>query len=310
MTKKAPRYIIRNPENLDVRFYEGFDHKFLFRKAQTLMYLVAQREQFTELVKKIGEEGVTPENEYLRTEDIDDKYFEGLKAEVYFTEMHQYESLFALMLAIFQDLPHWLYLTTYKPGEIRDATDNFRKGNIRAITQGKVNSRQDFITHAIYSGFLLSDENRDKTIENIVWFLERIGQRYLDSSGYMTGEYNAYKHGLRVLTGRSYFSLRLNDADGVPHGPAYVLGASDDAFTFLELEDRGEGGLTVVEVNKHFNPEESFLHLFMMQMLLGEMKKTRLARIRGEPITDLLTVSIDEDQILSLRKFFTTRFTV
>ena len=306
MAKNPPPYILRNPGQLDRRFYDGFDHKFLFRKAQTLMYLFDQKEQFKELVTKRDEQSENTGSEYLASQDIDDKYFEGLKAEVYFTEMHQFEGFFALLLALFQELPHWLYLTTYKTGEIKTAVQNFLDGQIKAITNNKVDNKKDFIIHAIYAGFPLSDENREVTLENIGWFLERLAERYLEAV-----EYNAYKHGLRVLTGPSQFSLRLNDANGVAHGPSYVLGASDDAFSFLELEDQGEGGLTVVEVNKHFNPEENFVNLYMMHMLLAEIKKTRLARIKGETQIDILTVpTLHKDKIQSLRKFFTWRLTV
>ena len=306
MAKNTPVYIVRNPGQLERRFYDGFDHKFLFRKAQTLMYLFEQREQFKELLTKGEEQSENTGSEYLNSQDIDEKYFEGLKAEVYFTEMHQFEGLFALLLAPFQELPDWLYLTTYKTGQIKQAVQNFLDRQIKAITQDKVDNKKDFIIHAVYAGFPLSDENREATLENITWFLERQAKRYLEAV-----EYNAYKHGLRVLTGPSHFSLRLNDANGVPHGPAYVLGASEDAFSFLELEDKGEGGLTVVEVNKHFNPEESFLNLYTMQVLLGEVKKTRLARITGETQIEILTVpTLDKDKIQSLRKFFTWRLTV
>src|SRR6266568_7052899 len=233
MAKNPPPYILRNPGQLDRRFYDGFDHKFLFRKAQTLMYLFDQKEQFKELVTKRDEQSENTGSEYLASQDIDDKYFEGLKAEVYFTEMHQFEGFFALLLALFQELPHWLYLTTYKTGEIKTAVQNFLDGQIKAITNNKVDNKKDFIIHAIYAGFPLSDENREVTLENIGWFLERLGERYLEAV-----EYNAYKHGLRVLTGPSQFSLRLNDANGVAHGPSYVLRAS---WTVSEIHpDYGE----------------------------------------------------------------------
>ncbi len=307
MAKKSPPYILRNPKQLNVRFYEGFDHKFLFRKAQTLMYLFDQRDQFKDMVARVDEQSENTSNEYLTGKDIDDKYFEGLKAEVYFTEMHQFECFFALLLAMFQKLPHWLYLTTYQPGEIKHAVQKFLEGHIKAITNDLVDTKMDFIVHAVYAEFPLSDTSREATLDNLVWFLERLGEKYLEA----VDEYNSYKHGLRVLTGPSQFSLRLNDANGVPHGPAYVLGASEDAFSFLELEDKGEGGSTVVEVNRHFNPEENFLHLYMMQVLLGEMKKTRLARLRGETEIEIMTLTtIDKDNIQSLRKFFTWRLTV
>ncbi len=271
VAKKSPPYILRDPKQLNVRFYEGFDHKFLFRKAQTLMYLFDQRDQFKDMVARVDEQSENTSNEYLTGKDIG------------------------------------LYLTTYQPGEIKHAVQKFLEGHIKAITNDLVDTKKDFIVHAVYAEFPLSDNSREATLDNLVWFLERLGERYLEA----VEEYNSYKHGLRVLTGPSQFSLRLNDANGVPHGPAYVLGTSEDAFSFLELEDKGEGGSTVVEVNKHFNPEENFFHLYMMQVLLGEMKKTRLARLRGETEIEIMTLTtIDKDNIQSLRKFFTWRLTV
>jgi hypothetical protein len=174
MTKNTPTYIIRDPDRLNLRFYDGFDHKFLYRKAQTLMYLFDQRDQFRELVKQVDEQSENVEGEYLTSQDIDEKYFEGLKAEVYFTEMHQFESFFALLLALFQELPHWLYLTTYKTGEIKEAVRHFLEGNIAAITDSKVDTEQDFIHHAIYAGFALSEENKETTLENIGWCIKRL----------------------------------------------------------------------------------------------------------------------------------------
>jgi len=304
---KKRRYILRDPQQLNIRFYDGFDHKFLFRKAQTLMYLLDQKDKFKDLIARVDEQSENTSNEYLTGHDIDDKYFEGLKAEVYFTEIHQFECFFALLIAIFQKLPHWLYLTTYPPGEIKRAVQEFLAERIKAITNDLVATKKDFIVQAVYAGFPLSDTNREATLDNLVWVLERLSERYLDA----LEEYNSYKHGLRVLTGPSQVSLRLNDANGVPHGPAYILGESEDAFSFLALEDKGEGGSTVVEVNKHFNPEENFFHLYIMQVILGEMKKTRLARLRGETEIEIMTLNtIDKDNIQSLRKFFTWRLTV
>src|SRR6266699_6146027 len=152
MAKNPPPYILRNPGQLDRRFYDVFDHKFLFRKAQTLMYLFDQKEQFKELVTKSDEQSENTGSEYLSSQDIDDKYFEGLRAEVYFTEMHQFEGFFALLLTVFQQLPHWLYLTTYGTSEIKRAIQNYVDGNISAITNGEVNTVEEFVILAVYAG--------------------------------------------------------------------------------------------------------------------------------------------------------------
>ena len=275
-------------------FYDGFNHKFLYRKAQTLMFLVDEQERFTEMVKQteeIREEGT---NNYLSCQDIDDKYFEGLRAEVYFTEMHQFESFFALLLAYFSNLPHWLYLRTYTTEEIKTAIQNYVDDNISAATNGAVSTREHFIIHAVYAGNY-SDEFKGnnewfESVDSIDWFIKRAGQRYLEAV-----EYNAYKHGLRVLTGHSRFTVMPNDAACNPQGQDFVLGDSEDSLIFPELEDQGEGGLTAVVATKHFNPKESFQYIQVMQFILDEVMRTRRASINGEPLEVDFIQSLDKN---------------
>ena len=307
--QKKKTLVLRNPGMVMKRFYDGFNHKFLYRKAQTLMFLVSQRERFTEMVKQAEETSEEESTKYLSCQDIDDKYFEGLRAEVYFTEMHQFESFFALLLAYFQDLPDWLYLRTYTTEEIKTAIQNYVDGNISAATNGAVSTREDFIIHAVYAG-CYSDELKEnnewnESVDNIDWFIKRAGQRYLEAA-----EYNAYKHGLRVLTGHTWFRVWPNDAAGNPQGQGFVLGDSEDSLSFPELEDQGEGGLTAVEVTKHFNPKENFEHIQIMQLILDEVMRTRGARINREPIEHLETILIDREKLQALRKYFTFSLTV
>lgn len=292
------------------RFYDGFDHKYLYRKAQTLMFLVNERERFTKLVKQIDETSEEDTNMYLPSQDIDDKYFEGLRAEVYFIEMHQFEAFFALLLAAFQKLPHWLYLTTYGTTEIKTAIQDYVDGNISAVTSGAVNTVEDFVIYAVYAGFSPNEQNKDgqwkESLEAIDWFIKRAGKRYLDASS----EYNGYKHGLRVLTGHSRLAMWPNDDNGNPQGQGFVIGDSEDSISFLALEDKGEGGETVIEVTKHFNPKESFEHIQIMQLILDEVLRMRRARIDKEPIEYLQTIVIDKEKLQALRKYFTFSLTV
>src|SRR6266567_3176733 len=160
--RKKKSYIIRNPGMVMKRFYDGFDHKFLYRKAQTLMFLVNERERFTELVKQAEETSEDGTINCLLSQDIDDKYFEGLRAEVYFTEMHQFESFFALLLAYFYELPDWLYLRSYTNEEIKTAIQNYVDGNISAATNGAASTREHFIIQAVYAGYY-SDELKENT---------------------------------------------------------------------------------------------------------------------------------------------------
>lgn len=308
--QKKKNYIVRNPGIVMERFYDSFDHKFLYRKAQTLMFLVKEREQFTKMVKQAQETSGEDTTKYLSSQDIDDKYFEGLRAEVYFIEMHQFEGFFALLLSAFQKLPHWLYLTTYGTTEIKTAIQNYVDGNISAVTSGAVSTVEDFVIHAVYAGFSPNEQEKDghwkESVEAIDWFIKRAGKRYLEASS----EYNGYKHGLRVLTGHTRLAMWLNDAAGNPQGQGFVMGDSEDSVSFLALEDKGESGETVVEVTKHFNPKESFEHIQIMQFILDEVMRTRRARINIEPLEYLQTIFIDREKLQALRKYFTFSLTV
>src|SRR5260370_988382 len=174
--KKGQTIIIRSPDMINQRFYEGFDHKFLYRKAQTLMFLVKEQERFTQMVMQAGEAHEDGTELPLLREDIDDKYFERLRAEVYFCEMHQFEGFFALLLAVFQGIPHWLYLTLYETKEIKQAVEHYLAGNITAVTNGALSTVEDFITRTVYAGFSpearLGNSQWDESIECIDWMLK------------------------------------------------------------------------------------------------------------------------------------------
>jgi len=241
--------------------------------------------------------------------DIDDKYFEMLRAEVYFTEMHQFESFFALLLASVQELPDWIYLRTYKTEEIKTAIENYVAGNISEATNGAVSTKEHFIINAVYAGYysdtLSENDQWNESIDSIDWFIKRAGQRYLEAA-----EYNGYKHGLRVLIGHNRLTLWPNDAAGNPQGQGFIFADSEDSFTYPELEDRGEGGLTAIEVTKHFNPKESFEYIRIMQFILDEVMRTRRTRMNGEIIEHIQVFGIDREKLQGLRKLFTFTSTV
>ncbi len=308
--KKGQTIIIRSHDMINRRFYDGFDHKFLYRKAQTLMFLVKEQERINEMVKQAEQAHEDDTDLPLLSQDIDDKYFERLRAEVYFCEMHQFEGFFALLLAVFQGIPHWLYLTLYETREIKQAVEHYLAGNITAVTSGALSTVEGFITHTVYAG--LSPEERlgnshwDESIECIDWIIKRMGERYLKAE-----EYNAYKHGLRVLTGHSTFAMQLNDpATGTPQGTPRVLWESEDSVSFLDFEDKGEGKQAVVEVTKHFNPQESFKHIQIMQLILDEVMRIRRAVLKHESPEHVRLIIINKDELHALRKFFTLSLTV
>lgn len=293
--KKQKRYVLRaSSKELNLRFYQSLDENFLFNKAGTLAFI---NENFADFKAFAEQRGFDFENDEKR-------YLDVLRAEIYFAEIHQAEVLFALLTALFQPLPHWLYLTTYETDEIRVAVQRWIDKNILRLTNANLKTAREFVQHAVYTGFAPTDSEKaakwTTNLDNVVWLLDRIGRRYLDAP-----EYNAYKHGLRVMTGGA--GLRIYP-DGHPE-MAQTVAASPDSFTFLEIR-KENGDRVVYETTKLVSPLESYNHLFAMWRMARAIKVTRLARLTNQGGVDFPTFfEVDKERILNLQVFGKWSFT-
>ncbi len=274
-------------QELNIRFYRSLDENFLLNKVATL-YFVAQ--EFTTFKPFAESRGFDFEQDEKR-------FLDAIRAEIHFAESHQAESLFALLLAIFQPLPHWVYLTRYETKEIRKAVEGFVQGDIGPLTRGKLDNVREFIELAVYAGIRSDDPEKvqkwEINLDNIVWILKRIGEKFLDAAA----EYNSYKHGLRIHAGGSALSIYPN---GRPE-QATPLIASPDSLTFLELKDRGGGGLTVHQTTKHFSVKESYAHLVITARVIKAIKSTRLGSLTKAEHVELPTFfELDRGEISKL----------
>lgn len=287
---KKRQYLVNDIADFDRHFYEAYDERFLLNKAQTLMFIVKNQEPF---VKFATDNGAV-------VDGLDAKYFDALKAEIHFTEFHQFECFFALMLALYnEDMPHWLYLTTYKNAELDSKIDAFLEGDIEKVTNGKEKNIDNFVQIAIYYDQNPTDEALRATwpenIDNAKWLIQRLAARFRKAND----EYNSYKHGLRVMTGRSEFRLfpTARPDQGLRLG-------SENSTVFLVLKDRQEEqdviSETVYKTTRHFNPQLSVRHLEYMAALLANMKATRLASIKGEPSEFFVFNDLDKDALYGL----------
>jgi hypothetical protein len=120
-------------------------------------------------------------------------------------------------------------------------------------------------------------------------------------------EYNAYKHGLRVMTG--HFKLVVHP-DNEPE-KATCLADAENSITFLELQDKGEGGLTVYQTTKTFNPIESINNLIVMKLILTTIKNTRFAKIQKKSGVELHTFfELDKDKFMNVWEGTSCSFTM
>jgi len=136
----------------------------------------------------------------------------------------------------------------------------------------------------------------DENLAMVAWLVRRMAQRYLEGD-----EYNAYKHGLRLMTGPHGIEISEQGDDGVLSTP--IWGAStDNSITYLEMKDAGEGGKTLYEVTKHFNPAESFAYLTLMHQMLQTTVRIRRALLAEEQGTFEVKefAGINKEQICEL----------
>lgn len=270
---------------VDLDFYRDYDPDFLWNKAQTLRLVTENLDEFKEFLKRtVGTD-----------EGIDQKFVEGLNAEIHFTELHQFECFFALLLAVFQNMPHWIYLNEYRPGAIRQKAQEFLSRDIDRLTNDSVRDIDEFLLWAVYMGygFLPSSDVYEQWSENLrglEWMLERLAAKYIEGV-----EYNAYKHGLRLLTGPSYIGVfPENQPEKGFHRQ------SDNSLRFLEIK-KGPKGKTARQTVKHFDPEDGIGNLSFMNLVLGIVKTCRLARLRGETkLDESFIINMDKEAVRSV----------
>lgn len=295
---RKPRYRLPYILNSDLRqfelqFYEQYDESYLFNKAVTIMYAVEQGEEFRQHVQTYVAE--------WQGGSLTDKYFASLKAEMFFMALHQFESFFALLIAPFQQIPTWVYLTAYTTEEMKAAIHQYFDGDLATLTGGFCQRGEErrFLAEALYQNSTSTlpeyQARWDENLDNAAWLIRRAADIYLTN----LKAYNSYKHGLRTVTQQNaYFAVRPNNAAGNATGPGFAW-SSEDALSFLELKETTEG-TTIHETTTFFDPMVSFFYLVKLHQMMETIKLTRLAALRGDPEGPRLNMflSIDKEDIM------------
>lgn len=295
-----PYVILGTNHAQNLRFYERYDEHFLFNKVATFLYILDEGEP---AIKQIEERLVANGGA-----SFSERYLESIRAEIFFTALHQCEVFFALLIAPFQPLPDWLYLTVYKTEEIKQAVEQIVANKIEGVTGGGITTIQDFIKVAVYSEVTAADPQLasrwDENIDNAAWLVKRIGKFFLKYDR----AYNSYKHGLRVMTGPHQLSIGLQNPDSIITAPMHVIQASEDSVTYLQKEPArevdGEKEIPISEVTKAFNPFEASFYLAKMSQMLETIKATRLTALKGGgPVESINTFfGLDRDEVRQLEK--------
>jgi len=274
-----PVYILPStPDEFNLSFYQRYDPAFLFNKVVALKDILDRKEEITARREQMED----------LADDAGAASFEALQAEIHFTEMHQFEVFFMLLLADFQRVPHWIYLTEYPPSMPRQKAEQYIAKEIGALTGDRFTTRQALIRHAIYSTIVPTDpdllhrweENSDK----IAAIIERLAQRYLR---YLRS-YNSYKHGLRVMNEHTTFTIELEDQP-----PTVVM--SGRTLNYLHVQNDEHGRRVVHTLTQFFDPESSYEYIVLMYHLLRTMKNVRIAVLTKQVTFDYIHHFLDVD---------------
>lgn len=278
-------WTFRHPEGKDPDrlFYESFDTGMFTAKSSVLYLIVRQFDEAQEFFSQ----------HELTLEEQDKARF---KLEMYFAEFQCFEALFALLMAPFQSDPHCVYMCQYSSKKLREQVKAYLEGNVLSITNGMHKAETEFLSEAVYTGFVPKEEAEGwpDNLESLKWLFDRLAQKYKD--GY---EYNYFKHGLRVAySGPKYFSITPTGAK-----EPVAKWETDDSIQFIEIDGTNPQQIALKEVVKYFDPEESLHNLLLLEGIIASIKATRLARLSSE-ITEFVVKDfrgVDRDHVNRFR---------
>jgi hypothetical protein len=247
----------------DAKFYQGCDPFFLAKKATTLFGIWKNIDVFWESSESWGMH-VETKGELLNL----------LATELHAAAFHQTEAMIAFLLCEYQNRPDWVYLTTYANAEMKNAAKAISSGDFASITGDTAKDARAFVKEAVFATWDLSlaeaDEAWGQSIDDIAWLLQSVCERFVEGH-----EYNAYKHGLRVISGSA--GLALAPFGSCAFKPIIRM---PHAMTYLEISEES-AGYVGSEVTKETRPEYSFELIHCMAAVLALTKTMRVARVNG-----------------------------
>ncbi len=184
--------------------------------------------------------------------------------------------------------------------EIKRVAAQIIKWDSESRTERTNKLGRDFVQRGIYEGYEPEDKTDSKwqgTLDNLLWITYRIAKKYMDAD-----EYNAYKHGVRMVSGESKMALGTRQG-GISLENAIVIGMpfSITHFKFKKLQD----GTGILSETKEFNPEESIIHVRIMTEIIGVIKQVRIASLKGaDKVVPGPIAAIDRDKIAALSVCF------
>ena len=266
----------------DLAFYEGYDPTFICKKAAALFGIYSNAASFKEFAASWE----------CPVDSTDEGFLGALATEIHCASFHQFEGLLALLLAEYQNRPDWVYLTSYGNYEMKTAARALAKGDFEQITSGAHKTADDFVRAAVYGGLKLEDGEHNEafkhSVGDIAWLIAHCAEEFVEGN-----EYNAYKHGLRVVSGAATLAVRPLDAVG----PFTSILSMKHSVSYLEISE-APNAYTGQRVTKELSPEYSYNVIAAIAKVLTIIRAMRIARIRGS-VEFVDFIDLDRDKLLS-----------
>lgn len=303
MAKKRT-FIVRSDDNLREFFLNNYQYSSWLHKFNILTYAIDNIEKLKIEFKELTSEGTKPTNLGLVKR--------SLKYELYFTSFHITEALFSLVYA-YLNYPKnpWLILTVYTSEELNDFIGKIR---YKKVVLSKNEIAFIFFLITDLDKFLLERkdiipeeiEKIKMSINFIGEYLPRLAREYLENKD----GYNSYKHGLRVMSGKSFVNV-TEEKSGKS-----ILSLRGDAIVFLERQRcEGKDCFKVRTTTKSFSYERAskifhinyrliqnivYIRKQVMNSKKDDKEKIALNLFLKEKANDIFKINPTEDFMVSL----------
>jgi hypothetical protein len=261
-------------------FYKEFPYKYWLYKAEMLYKMIGDDESL--LHDSDGNLEALGGNEK--------EFKQMLKYELHFTYYHQAEALFELIFAlekVINDSKYvWLELSKGKSGDmhrfnkkikqISNGSDQLRNKKV-SLTDGR---NITFYEWLIFDVFVSELEKTDQQVKTSIEKVDNIIQVAADDLA-SKKEYNAFKHGMRVLHLFKYF--KITDKEKQKFELNFDL---SNSFTYINFpkdnEEEGTKEGDIQAVTKGYTPKQDLFKIKLITFLMSGIIESRKMRYFGK----------------------------
>lgn len=274
-------------------FYKKFPYKYWLFKAEMLYNMIESGEK--DFHDKDGNIEALGGNVK--------EYQQMLKYELHFTYYHQAEALFELVFALERVLHEseyvWLEMSQYKPGDMRrfakkinrisKGSDELRGKKID-LTDG---TKISFYEWLIFDVFVPEMEKTEQQVKTSIEQVDSIVQLAANDLAEKK-EYNAFKHGMRVL--HVFKKFNISDSENQKFDINFDL---KNSFTYInypkEDKEKGTNEGDIQAITKGYNPKQDLLKIKLITLLMAGIIESRKARFFGNgKFMEFLDFDIDK----------------